>query len=54
LIEELNTGRYLLFPGALGENFTAERIDCRSIRLGDRFRAGKEVEIRITKIRQPC
>jgi MOSC domain-containing protein YiiM len=54
LIEELKAEGYLLFPGALGENFTTEGIDYRSIRLGGRFRAGSEAEIRITKIRQPC
>lgn len=54
LIAELKTEGYPLFPGALGENLTTEGIDYRRVRLGDRFRVGTEVEIRITKIRQPC
>jgi MOSC domain-containing protein YiiM len=54
LIEELKAEGYSLFPGALGENFTTGGIDYCRIRLGDRFRVGTEVEIRITKIRQPC
>lgn len=54
LIAELKAGGYPLFPGALGENFTTEGIDFRRVRLGDRFRVGNEVEIRITKVRRPC
>jgi MOSC domain-containing protein YiiM len=54
LISELQAEGYPLFPGALGENFTTEGIDYRRIRPGNRFRVGREVEIRITKIRQPC
>jgi MOSC domain-containing protein YiiM len=54
LIAELREEGFPLFPGALGENFTTEGIDYRRIHPGDRFRAGSELEIRITKIRQPC
>lgn len=54
LIDELKAEGFPLFPGALGENFTTEGLDFRAVRLGDRYRVGDEVEIRITKIRVPC
>jgi MOSC domain-containing protein YiiM len=54
LIDELKAEGYPLFPGAMGENFTTVGLDYRAIRLGDRFRVGDTVEIRITKIRHPC
>jgi MOSC domain-containing protein YiiM len=54
LIGQLVAEGYPLFPGALGENFTTEGIDYRRIRLGDQYRVGSDVEIRITKVRRPC
>lgn len=54
LIEELKTEGFPLFPGAMGENLTTEGLDYRRVRLGQTFRVGPEVEIRITKIRRPC
>lgn len=43
-----------VFPGALGENLTTQGIDHHLIRIGDVYRVGGEVFIRITKIRTPC
>jgi MOSC domain-containing protein YiiM len=54
LIEELTREGFPLFPGAMGENLTTEGLDYRKVRLGQTFRVGEEVEIRITKVRQPC
>ncbi len=54
LIDEMKEEGFPLFPGALGENFTTSGIDFRSVRPGQMFRIGAEVEIRITKIRKPC
>jgi MOSC domain-containing protein YiiM len=54
LIEELKAEGFPLFPGAMGENFTTEGLDFRAVRLGNVYRVGSEVEIRITKIRVPC
>ncbi len=54
LIGQLVAEGYPLFPGALGENFTTEGIDYRRIQLGDQYRIGSDVEIRITKARRPC
>jgi MOSC domain-containing protein YiiM len=54
LIAELRARGYPLFPGALGENLTTEGLDYRGIRVGDTYRCGSEVELRITKVRVPC
>jgi MOSC domain-containing protein YiiM len=54
LIEELKAEGYPLFPGAMGENVTTEGLDYREVRLGDVYRIGNGVEIRISKIRTPC
>jgi MOSC domain-containing protein YiiM len=54
LIEELKAEGYPLFPGALGENITTEGINYREVRLGDVYRIGNDVEVRISKIRTPC
>jgi MOSC domain-containing protein YiiM len=53
-IEELTAEGFPLFPGALGENFTTAGLRYRDLRPGQVFRVGPEVEIRITKVRQPC
>jgi len=54
LIDELKAEGFPLFPGAMGENFTTQGLDFRTVRLGNVYRVGSEVEIRITKIRVPC
>jgi MOSC domain-containing protein YiiM len=54
LIEELTAEGYPLFPGALGENFTTQGLDFRTVRLGQVYRVGEHVQMRITKIRKPC
>jgi MOSC domain-containing protein YiiM len=52
-IEELKTLGYPLFAGALGENLTTRGVDRRSLRLGQRWRAGGMV-MELTKVREPC
>ena len=54
LIEELRAEGYQLFPGSLGENFTTQYLDYRTMRIGQVFAVGKEVVIRITRVRGPC
>jgi MOSC domain-containing protein YiiM len=54
LIEELKREGFPLFPGAMGENFTTSGLDFRTMRLGQVYQVGHEVEIRITKVRTPC
>ncbi len=52
-IEELKVQGFPLFPGALGENLTTKGLDRRTLRIGDKLRAG-EASIQITKLRVPC
>jgi MOSC domain-containing protein YiiM len=52
-IQELKTLGYPLYAGALGENLTIRGVDRRSLRLGQRWRAG-EVVMELTKVREPC
>ena len=52
-IEELKTLGYPLFAGALGENLTTRGVDRRSLRIGQRWRAGGVV-LELTKVREPC
>jgi MOSC domain-containing protein YiiM len=52
-IDELISQRFLLFPGALGENLTTRGLDRRELRIGQRFRVG-EAEIELTQMRTPC
>ncbi|MEP7354570.1 MAG: MOSC domain-containing protein [Acidobacteriota bacterium] len=52
-LEELMQQGYPLYPGALGENITTQGLDRRTVRLGQRYRIG-EIEVEITKVRQPC
>ena len=54
LIRELRHEGYPLFPGALGENLTTEYLDYRNVRIGQIYAVGREVLIRITKVRVPC
>jgi MOSC domain-containing protein YiiM len=53
VIENLRERGYPLYPGALGENLTTRGIDIRSLRIGDRLRAGGAV-LEITRPRGPC
>jgi len=52
-IDELMSQGFPLFPGALGENLTTRGLDCRALRIGQRFRVG-DAEIQLTQIRTPC
>ena len=54
LIEALKAEGFPLFPGALGENLTTKGLDFHKVRIGEVYRVGNDVEIRITKIRVPC
>ena len=53
VIDHLTARGYPLFYGALGENLTTRGIDVRSIRIGDRIRAGGAL-LEITRPRGPC
>jgi MOSC domain-containing protein YiiM len=52
-IDELNALGFPLFYGALGENITTRGLDRRTLRAGQRYRAGQAV-IELTRIRIPC
>jgi MOSC domain-containing protein YiiM len=52
-IEELSALGFPLYPGALGENLTTLGLDCRGLRIGQRYRVGAII-IELTKVRQPC
>lgn len=52
-IEELAAQGFPVYPGALGENITTRGLDRRSLRPGQRYRAG-EVVIELSGIRVPC
>ena len=52
-IEELTAQGFPLNSGALGENITTRGLDRRSLRLGQRYRAG-DVVIELSEIRVPC
>jgi MOSC domain-containing protein YiiM len=53
VLDRLRSLGYPLYPGALGENLTTEGLDVRSLRPGDRLRAGGAM-LEITKPRGPC
>jgi MOSC domain-containing protein YiiM len=53
VVDELAARGYPVFYGALGENLTARGIDVRSLRIGDRLRAGSAT-IEIAQVRAPC
>jgi MOSC domain-containing protein YiiM len=40
--------------GSIGENFTTRGIDLMSLNAGDRLRAGDQVVIELTDVREPC
>jgi MOSC domain-containing protein YiiM len=52
--EELAAQGFAVCPGALGENLTTRGVDRCALRVGQRWRIGDEVEIEITKLREPC
>lgn len=54
VIDELSAAEFPLFYGALGENFTVEGLDRRTLRAGQRYRIGSSVIIELTKPRGPC
>jgi MOSC domain-containing protein YiiM len=51
--DELTTMGFPLFHGALGENLTTLGLDRRTVRPGQRYRAGTAI-LEITKPRGPC
>jgi MOSC domain-containing protein YiiM len=52
-IEQLISEGFPIYPGALGENLTVRGLDRRSIRFGQRYRAGSVV-LELTEMRRPC
>jgi MOSC domain-containing protein YiiM len=52
-IDELKELGFPLYYGALGENLTTRGLDRRTLRAGQRYRAGEAV-IELTKVRAPC
>ena len=53
-VDMLAARGYPVFYGALGENFTTDGLDHRSLRTGQRYRIGAEVLIELTTPRAPC
>jgi MOSC domain-containing protein YiiM len=52
-VDELAALGFPVFYGALGENITTRGLDRRSLRIGQRFRAGDAL-IELTELRVPC
>ena len=52
-IAELLSLGFPLYHGALGENLTTQGVDRRTLRIGQRYRAG-QVVLELTQIRTPC
>jgi MOSC domain-containing protein YiiM len=52
-VDDLAARGFPVFYGALGENLTTRGLDRRSLRIGQRFRAGEAV-IQLTEVRIPC
>ena len=52
-IDHLVAQGFRVFYGALGENITTRGLDRRSLRVGQRYRAG-DVLIELSQIRLPC
>src|ERR1700733_7072904 len=52
-VDELAAQGFPVYYGALGENITTCGLDRRSLRIGQRFRAGQAV-IELTEVRFPC
>lgn len=53
-LEELQAKGFPVYAGALGENVTLRGIPRTAIGLGSRLRLGLEVEVEVTKMREPC
>ena len=53
IVDGLAARGYPVFYGAMGENLTTRGIDIRSLRIGDRLRAGAAL-LEITQPRGPC
>ena len=52
-VDELAVQGFPVYYGALGENITTRGLDRHSLRIGQRFKAGKAV-IELTEVRFPC
>lgn len=52
-LEEIKAMGFPVYPGALGENLTTRGLDCRALRIGQRFRCGAAT-IQLTELRFPC
>ena len=52
-IEQLRANGYPLVPWGAGRNLTTHGIDCATLRIGDRLRAGGAL-LEITQPRGPC
>ncbi|HEY7339218.1 MAG TPA: MOSC domain-containing protein [Bryobacteraceae bacterium] len=52
-IDDLAARGFPVFYGALGENLTTRGLDRRSLRIGQRFRAGEAI-VQLTEVRIPC
>ena len=53
VLDELKAKGFSVYPGAMGENLTTRGLDRRSMRPGQRYRAGS-VLLELTRMRQPC
>ena len=54
VLNQLTREGFPVYAGALGENFTIQDLDFRSVRLGQRYKVGHDAVIRISRIRKPC
>jgi MOSC domain-containing protein YiiM len=54
LFEELVGKGFEVLPGDLGENVTTQGIDLLSLPVGTRLRLGKQGEVTLTGLRNPC
>jgi MOSC domain-containing protein YiiM len=52
-VDALAAQKFPVYYGALGENITTRGLDRRSLRIGQRFRAGEAVIV-LTEVRLPC
>jgi MOSC domain-containing protein YiiM len=52
-VDQLAAQGFPVYYGALGENLTTRGLDRHSLRIGQRFQAGKAV-IELTEVRFPC
>jgi MOSC domain-containing protein YiiM len=54
LLDELNASGFSVAPGQLGENITTRGIDLLALPTAAKLRIGKEAEIELTALRNPC